>query len=122
MKLEITCKKCKKDFEIDSKAISRFDLENEVGRYFNKACSSCKANDEYHVNDVYAEKSAMNITLYVVMGFIAIVGLTIFLLGEGIISLVFLILPVFIYFKLKQASEKSVEQFNSHKISTARQI
>lgn len=120
MRLEIKCKDCKKDFELKSNAISRYDLENEMGRYFNTKCSLCQASNEYHVNKVYAEHSSKNIAIYVVMGFLAAIAILMFTLKAGFISIAFLIIPVFIYFKLKQASAKSVEQFNMHKISTHR--
>ncbi len=117
MKLEITCKNCKKDFEIKSTAISRYDLENERGRYFNEVCGICHVSNEYHVNQVYAAKSTADFGTYISIGMLALILFAIITFKTGVLSYGLIIAPIFVYFKLKQAAEKSVEQFNEHKIS-----
>ena len=71
MKLDVSCKQCKKEFELSSKAISRFDLENERGRYFNEKCTHCGVDNEYHVNDVIAEFNGVGPVIYLVIAIAA---------------------------------------------------
>ena len=120
MRLEITCKKCNKEFGIDSKAISRFDLENEIGRYFKESCKECGTENEYHVNDVFAENSGVGPVIYVVTAIALLFTFILYLTNTGVYSLIVLLVPIFIWMRLKQSNEKAINLFNEHKVSKTR--
>lgn len=120
MKLTTNCKNCKKDFEIKSSVLSRYDLENERGRYFFQKCSLCFIDQEYHVNEVVASENQGSILLYIVGGIALFLVITIFLLSIGFIGLISLALPAYVYIHLKRGQEKSVALFNNHNISRTR--
>ena len=120
MKLEATCKQCKEDFFIKSTSISRFDFENERGRYFEESCPNCSKKSEYHVNDVTASGSAVGPAIYIVLALSILFTLILYFSNTGYISFIVLIVPLFVYFRLKQSNEKEINLFNDHKVSKTR--
>ncbi len=54
MKLIIKCKSCQENFEIKEKALTRSELEDKIGNYFERTCPHCGQGMEYNVNEVKA--------------------------------------------------------------------
>jgi predicted nucleic-acid-binding Zn-ribbon protein len=54
MKLTIKCTSCNQAFELKEKTLTRSELEDKIGAYFEQTCPHCGHTEEYHVNDVTA--------------------------------------------------------------------
>jgi len=117
---KITCVNCKEGFEIKSSANSRHELENERGRYFSAKCNICHIDNEYHVNAVKASPGGTNLILYISLGIALFLMITVYLFKMGFVGTISLAVPAFVYLRLKQNSEKSVQLFNRGEISRTR--
>jgi hypothetical protein len=120
MKRYTTCKNCKEDMIIHSSSNSRHELENERGRYFNATCEHCNKENEYHVNDVKAKEGSPNMVFIILGGLLVILLLIFCIVSFGLIGVICLTVPGFIYVRLKQSEEKSIQLFNQGEISTTR--
>ncbi len=55
MNLYTECKSCGERIKIKSQAMTRSELEDQLGNYFGKNCPNCGQEETYHVNEVFAE-------------------------------------------------------------------
>lgn len=122
MKRYTICKNCKEDIVIQSSSNSRHELEDERGRYFKARCIKCEKENEYHVNDVKAKLGNPNMVFIVLGGLLVALLLVFCIVYFGFIGIICLTVPAFIYVRLKQNEEKSIELFNLGEISTTRTL
>jgi len=92
MKLDLKCRNCREVISLKAKSLSRPDLEDEIGEYFDQKCTHCNRTMEYHVNDVHAENSYNGSLLLNVAAIALIVLSTTILWNMGILSNIGLIL------------------------------
>ncbi|KAA3631773.1 MAG: hypothetical protein DWQ02_15845 [Bacteroidetes bacterium] len=112
MELFINCKNCREDFKVDSSAITRGELEDELGRYFRMQCSECLSFQEYHVNNVRARVNMRQILIFgAAMAVLAIV-LTLIFLSAGLIASLSIVLPIIAFSYFYQSKSASANQFN----------
>lgn len=117
MKLHIACKSCKAFFDVKKNYVSRMEMEDDYGTIFHATCSHCAISSEYHMNDVKATAKKSNLLLIVLGVIVLFMALNIFLFKVGFISLLFLGLPLTIYFIWKQQDENRIHTFNKHLIT-----
>lgn len=112
MKLHINCKNCRQNFPVNSSAVTRGDLEDELGRYFTRQCSICISTNEYHVNNIRADVDKRK--LLAVGLIIAIIGILVTLLfwDAGIIVTLTVVLPIIAFSYYYNSKSTAANQFN----------
>jgi hypothetical protein len=112
MELFINCKNCREDFEVNSSAITRGALEDELGRYFRMQCSHCLSNQEYHVNNVRARADKRKILIFgLIMAALAVILALIFF-DAGIIVSLTIVLPIIAFSYYYNSKSIAANQFN----------
>ncbi len=116
MKLIIKCKSCQEEFDIKEQALTRSELEDKIGGYFERTCPHCGQTKEYHVNEVKAVggntiKQAGRITAIAIA-----IGAYFFSQGDKWLMGLGLFIAGTIFFganRLAAAGQSNVEIFNS---------
>lgn len=116
MKLVVKCKSCQEEFEIKEQALTRSELEDKIGNYFERTCPQCDQANEYHVNEVKAIggntiKQAGRIAAMVIA-----VGAYFFSKGDKWLMGLGLFIAGAIFFganRMAAAGQSNVEIFNS---------
>lgn len=75
MKLYTYCKSCREKFNFKIKALTRPELKDELGEYFEKECTHCRNKRTYHVNEVKAEETSNLIGNFIGLAIIIAVSL-----------------------------------------------
>jgi uncharacterized integral membrane protein len=109
MNLYTVCRSCKQSINIKSDAITRPDLQMEIGDEFNFNCTKCGNIGKFHINDVSAEPNKKIILIGLILGVILAIILAIF---YGAIGTASAIIPLLFW----QMEMKSTKSFNSYMI------
>lgn len=109
MKLITRCNSCKKDISIKSNAATRPDLQMEKGDEFKVNCKACGAIEKKHVNDIIAVPNQFFISLGLLIGITASIGL---LFIYGVIGSVIALIPITFWYQQMNATRA----FNSYRI------
>ncbi|KGL63948.1 hypothetical protein [Polaribacter sp. Hel1_85] len=109
MNLYTVCRSCKKSNSIKSDAITRPDLQMEIGSEFTFNCNKCGNIEKVHVNDVSAEPNKKHILIGLILGVVSALILYFFYGAVGILSGV---IPLLFW----QVEMKSIKSFNSYMI------
>ena len=119
MKLVATCKSCKEEITIKSKAITRPDLIAEKNETFRLQCQECAIEKEYHVNDVDAKSSNTMKTIGLIVGLSVLVITTLVFFLMGYISTIGIVIGIMIIGASfgTSSSSSNVKAFNSYKIT-----
>ena len=112
MKLKVNCKNCRNEFSLKENEVSRMELENELGTLFYYQCNNCMSTDEYHVNDVRAKMSDLNIAT-IIIGSLFMLFVIVLFFFIGFISSLLIVIPIIIYHQL----DKKVNTFNANYVS-----
>jgi hypothetical protein len=112
MELFINCKNCRKDFEVNSPAITRGALEDELGRYFKIQCSHCQSYKEYHVNNVRARADKRKVLIFGLIMFALAVVLTLIFFNAGAIAALTVVLPIIAFSYYYNLQSTAANQFN----------
>lgn len=115
MKLTIKCTSCAQHFDLKEKALTRSELEDKIGAYFEQACQHCGHTQEYHVNDVNAVgQNTIKQTGKIAAAVIAL-GAFYFSKGDRWLMGLGIFIAGAIYFGSRQlaAAQSNVEIFNS---------
>lgn len=117
MKLNIDCKACGKTFELKSNALTRSELEDQLGAYFKITCPHCGKEEEYHVNDVYATGDDLIKKLGLYTAILIAVLVVIFALDNRLLMLLGAFVAGVIYIASRRTTAVSTaELFNSIEI------
>lgn len=109
MNLITSCKSCKKEIKITSRASTRPDLQMEKGEEFNVNCLNCGAMEKKHVNDIQAEQNNTTILIGVGIGVLVTIMLWFFYGAIGTISIG---IPILFW----QQQMNATKTFNSYMI------
>lgn len=112
MELHINCKNCRENFRVESSAITRGELEDELGRYFNMQCSKCLSTREYHVNNIRANVDKRKILSFGLIMLAVAIGLTTLFLSSGFIVSLTVILPIVAFSYYYNLRSTAANQFN----------
>lgn len=112
MELFINCKNCREDFPITSPAITRGELENELGRYFKIQCSRCLSTKEYHVNNIRARAGRKQILIFGLSMLLLSVLLTWLFWNAGTVIILTVILPMVAFSYYYALKSTAANQFN----------
>ena len=78
MNLYTVCRSCKQSNNVKSNAITRPDLQMEIGDEFSFNCTKCGNMDKVHINDVSAEPNKKIILIGLILGVVSAIVLFFF--------------------------------------------
>lgn len=122
MNLKIKCKNnhCRELFKYPSNYITRMEIENEKGLYFQKQCPTCLSYNEYHLNDIRAYDNKVKMLFMLVFAIALGAGMMIYLWDSGLVSGLSITIPFAILGIYKQQTDQATLTFNKHRVSQTR--
>mgnify|MGYP000356734355 FL=1 len=109
MNLYTVCRSCKESNKLKFEALTRPDLQMEIGDEFSFNCQKCGKVDKVHINDISAEPNKKIILIGLILGIVSAIVLAIF---YGVIGTASAIIPLLFW----QMEMKSTKSFNSYMI------
>ncbi|MGJ8744658.1 hypothetical protein [Polaribacter sp.] len=109
MNLYTVCRSCKESNNLKFEAITRPDLQMQIGSEFDFKCAKCGNSEKVHINDVSAEPNKKIMRIGLIIGIVLAIFLFYF---YGAIAMVSIIIP----FLFWQVEIQSIRSFNGYMI------